>query len=379
MKIAILSTYPPQKCGIATFSEDLYKSLQIASTDTVHIIALTQGTDEQFPEEVVATIDKHQIKSYVQAADLINTYDVCVLQHEYGIFGGECGEYILTLCNLLHIPIVTNFHTILPKPSAKEKEILQHLGQLSSLITVMTNWAVNMLNSIYQIPVDKVRMVPHGVPVFDYQQELAKQKLNLQGKKVLLSFGFLGRGKGFETAIEAIKDVHDPNFVYIILGITHPNVYKEEGETYRNQLIERCKSLGIEDKVDFVNEFASPKLLHDYLTACDMYVTPYPNENQISSGTLSFALGAGAAVISTPYLYARDLLADERGLLFDFCDSNALSKIINNLLENPILLDKYRSNARRHGETMQWPNVGRNYAALLHSVRNGNVKLYKRA
>lgn len=379
MKIAIISTYPPQKCGIATFSEDLYKSLQIASTDTVHIIALTQGSDEQFPKEVVATIDKHQIKSYVQAADLINTYDVCVLQHEYGIFGGECGEYILTLCNLLHIPIVTNFHTILPKPSAKEKEILQHLGQLSSLITVMTNWAVNMLNSIYQIPVDKVRMLPHGVPVFDYQQELAKQKLNLQDKKVLLSFGFLGRGKGFETAIEAIKDVRDPNFIYIILGITHPNVYKEEGETYRNQLIEKCESLGIADKVDFVNEFASPELLKDYLTACDMYVTPYPNENQISSGTLSFALGAGAAVISTPYLYARDLLADERGLLFDFCDADALSKIINNLLENPILLDKYRRNARSHGETMQWPNVGRNYAALLQSVRNGNVKLYKRA
>ena len=379
MKIAIISTYPPQKCGIATFSEDLYKSLQIASTDTVHIIALTQGSDEQFPKEVVATIDKHQIRSYVQAADLINTYDVCVLQHEYGIFGGECGEYILTLCNLLHIPIVTNFHTILPKPSAKEKEILQHLGQLSSLITVMTNWAVNMLNSIYQIPVDKVRMVPHGVPVFDYQQELAKQKLNLQDKKVLLSFGFLGRGKGFETAIEAIKDVRDPNFIYIILGITHPNVYKEEGETYRNQLIEKCESLGIADKVDFVNEFASLELLKDYLTACDMYVTPYPNENQISSGTLSFALGAGAAVISTPYLYARDLLADERGLLFDFFDANALSKILNNLLENPILLDKYRGNARSHGETMQWPNVGRNYAALLHSVRNGNVKLYKRA
>lgn len=379
MRIAILSTYPPQKCGIATFSEDLYKSLQIASEDTVHIIAVTNGGEESFPSEVVTTIDKQQIKSYVQTADLINTYDVCVIQHEYGIFGGECGEYILTLCNLLHIPIITNFHTILPKPSAKEKEILQHLGQLSSMVTVMTNWAVNMLNSIYQIPVDKVKMIPHGVPVFDYKHEEAKEKLNLKNKKVLLSFGFLGRGKGFETAIEAVKDVRDPDFKYIILGITHPNVLKEEGEAYRNQLIQKCVDLGISEKVDFINEFASEELLKDYLTACDMYVTPYPNENQISSGTLTFALGAGAAVISTPYLYAKDLLAEERGLLFDFCNSKELSKVINNLLENPGELAKYRSNARQHGETMLWPNVGREYANLLHSVRNGNVKLYKRA
>lgn len=379
MRIAILSTYPPQKCGIATFSQDLYKSLQIATKDTTHIIAMTNGGEESFPDEVVATIDKQQVRSYVHTADLINTYDVCVIQHEYGIFGGECGEYILTLCNLLHIPIVTNFHTILPKPSPKEKEILQSLGQLSSQVTVMTNWAVNMLHSIYQLPIDKVKMIPHGVPVFDYKHDEAKEKLNLKNKKVLLSFGFLGRGKGFETAIEAVKEVRDPDFKYIILGITHPNVVKEEGESYRNQLIKKCQDLGISDKVDFINQFATEEHLKDYLTACDMYVTPYPNENQISSGTLTFALGAGAAVISTPYLYAKDLLAEERGLLFDFCNVQELSKVINNLLENPDQLAKFRKNARTHGEPMQWPNVGNEYANLLHSVRNGNNKLYKRA
>ncbi len=379
MKVAILSTYPPQKCGIATFAQDLYKSLRLASNDIIQIVAISNNEDCNFPEEVAYTIEKQELKSYVKAAHFINTYDVCIIQHEYGIFGGECGEYILTLCKLLHIPIISNLHTILPKPSIKEKEVLQELGQISNMVTVMTNWAVNMLHSIYQIPSSKIKMIPHGVPVFDYEFEKAKKKLNLKNKKVLLSFGFLGRGKGFETAIEAVKEVRDPNFKYIILGITHPNVLKEEGEAYRNSLIDKCKKLGISDKVEFVNEFATEELLKDYLTACDMYVTPYPNENQISSGTLTFALGAGAAVISTPYLYAKDLLAEERGLLFDFCDSKQLAEVINNLLEDSKLLEKYRNNARIHGEKMQWPNVGRSHVQLIHAIYNTNTKFYKRA
>jgi glycosyltransferase involved in cell wall biosynthesis len=379
MKTIILSTYTPQKCGIATFAHDLYKSLLTSPVNTVHIAAITNGDDVEFPEEVVYCIDKQNLKSYVIAADFINSYDVCIIQHEYGIFGGDSGDYILTLCKLLHIPIITNFHTILPKPAAKERRILQEMGQISSMVTVMTNWAVSMLHSIYKIPFRKIEMIPHGVPMFSYKQEEAKRKLGLKGKKVLLSFGFLGRGKGFETAIEAVKDVKDANFKYLILGITHPNVIKEEGEAYRNQLIQKCQDLGISSKVEFINEFATNDRLCDYLTACDMYVTPYPNENQISSGTLSFALGAGAAVISTPYLYAKDLLADERGLLFDFCDSAQLANIINELVQNPDLLAKYRLNARTHGEKMQWPNVGKRYSKLIATTVNSNRKLFKRA
>ena len=380
MKTIILSTYTPQKCGIATFAHDLYKSLKIAKTDTVHIAAITNCDAVSFPEEVVYSIEKDKLKSYVQAADFINSsYDVCIIQHEYGIFGGESGDYILTLCKLLHIPIITNFHTILPKPSEKERIVLQEIGQISSMVTVMTNWAVNMLHSIYKIPFRKIEMIPHGVPVFDYKHDSAKEKLGLTGKKVLLSFGFLGRGKGFEIAIEAVKDVEDKDFKYLILGITHPNVIKEEGEAYRNQLIKRCQELGISDKVQFINEFATNEQLAEYLTACDMYVTPYPNENQISSGTLSFALGAGAAVISTPYLYAKDLLAEERGLLFDFCDAKQLAKTINELVQNPLTLAKYRTNARQHGEKMQWPNVGSRYSKLIATTYTNSRKLFKLA
>lgn len=380
MKTIILSTYTPQKCGIATFANDLYKSLLIAPTDTVHIAAITNQNTVDFPDEVVYYIEKQHLKSYVQAANFINGgYDVCIIQHEYGIFGGESGDYILTLCKLLNIPIITNFHTILPKPSSKERKVLQEMAQISSMVTVMTNWAVSMLHSIYKIPFRKIEMIPHGVPVFDYRHEAAKEKLGLQGKKVLLSFGFLGRGKGFETAIEAVKNVKNPDFKYLILGITHPNVIKEEGEAYRNQLIRKCHDLGISDKIIFINQFATNEQLNEYLTACDMYVTPYPNENQISSGTLSFALGAGAAVISTPYLYAKDLLADERGLLFDFYDSAQLANIINLLLQDSELLTKYRTNARQHGEKMQWPYVGNRYSKLIATTYTINRKLFKRA
>ena len=379
MKIAIISTYPPQKCGIATFAQDLYKSLNIAAEDTIHIVAITNIEEYTFPKEVAYTIQKQDLKNYVKAADFINTYDLCLIQHEYGIFGGESGEYILTLCKLLHLPIIINFHTILTKPSLKEREVLQELGQISNMVTVMTNWAVNMLHSIYQIPFSKIKMIPHGVPVFDYQSEQAKKKLNLQNKKVLLSFGFLGRGKGLETAIEAVTEILDPTFIYIILGITHPNVIKEEGESYRNLLINKCKQLGISDKVEFVNEFATEDLLKDYLTACDMYVTPYPNESQISSGTLTFALGAGAAVISTPYLYAKDLLADERGLFFDFCDAHQLANTINVLLKDSQLLQSYRNKAREHGEQIQWPNIGKRHIELIHTIHTSNTKFYKHA
>ena len=379
MKIAILSTYLPQKCGLATYAHDLYNSLKLVQNDTVDIIAIADGEVSAFPKEVKYHIHKHLKSSYLKAADWINEYDVCIIQHEYGIFGGECGEFILSLANLLHIPILCNFHTILPNPSQKEKRILQSLGKLSTIVTVMTTWAVNMLHSIYQIPMDKIHLIPHGVPVFDYNHQQAKENLGLQNHKTLLSFGFLGRGKGFETAIDAVAKIEDPHFRYIILGITHPNVLKEEGEAYRESLISKCNELNIADKVIFVNEFASEELLKTYLTACDMYVTPYPHEGQISSGTLSFALGAGAAVISTPYLYAKDLLAEERGLLFDFQNSAQLAEILNALIKNSSLLQKYRKNARAHGEKMQWPNIGKKFISLINTVQKVNIKLFNRA
>lgn len=369
MNIAIIGTYPPRQCGIATFTQDLFKSLSQDPTLALAIIAISDGSEDFFPIEVSIVIEKDKISSYLQAAKQINeTFDMVIIQHEYGIFGGESGDYILDFVHALSIPLVTNFHTVLRQPRERELRILQQLARYSEKVTVMTDTAVDMLSQIYHIPSEKIQLIPHGVPCFAYQQNEAKQELGLVGKRVMLSFGFLGPSKGFETAIEAVAAVPHEDFVYIILGSTHPNVLREAGESYREYLEAKARELGIADKVLFINQFASEKLLTQYLSACDIYVTPYPNENQISSGTLSFAIGAGAAVVSTPYWYARDLLKEERGLLFDFKDSAALAHIINSLLDYPKLLAKYRRNAARYGASLSWSQIGRLQSTLLKRI-----------
>ena len=369
MNIAIIGTYPPRQCGIATFTQDLFKSLHQDPNLAPAIIAISDGSEDFFPSEVYISIEKNKIASYLQAAKQINAaFDAVIIQHEYGIFGGESGDYILDFVRALSLPVVTNFHTVLQRPSDAELRVLQQLSAYSHSVTVMTDTAVEMLQQIYHIPARKIELIPHGVPHFPYRQSEAKQELGLTGKKVMLSFGFLGPSKGFETAIEAVAAVPHDDFVYIILGSTHPNILREAGESYREYLQAKAQELGIADRVYFINEFASEKLLTQYLSACDIYVTPYPNENQISSGTLSFAIGAGAAVVSTPYWYAKDLLKDDRGLLFDFKDSNALSLIIRALLEEPQLLAKYRYNAARYGASMSWSNVGKLQSKLLQRI-----------
>jgi glycosyltransferase involved in cell wall biosynthesis len=314
-------------------------------------------------------IERDNVNAYIQAATLLNhTFDACIIQHEYGIFGGKSGDYIIDLLCCLTIPVVSNLHTVLATPSSKEHKVLTELICLSSKVTVMTQHAIDILNDVYHAFGEKIALIPHGVPQFDHRQEFAKRNLGLEGKKIMLSFGFLGRSKGFETAIEAVAAVKDPNFCYIILGSTHPNVLRDEGESYRDSLQDKAKTLGISDKILFINRFASEDLLVQYLSACDIYVTPYPNKNQISSGTLSFAIGAGAAVISTPYWYAKDLLANDRGLLFDFRDTNGLAVLINKLLNNPDLLAQYRRNAASYGKHMSWSNVGKMQLQLLHEL-----------
>ncbi|MEN5433909.1 glycosyltransferase family 4 protein [Sphingobacterium faecium] len=369
MKIAIIGTYPPRQCGIATFSHDLYHSLPRSLANDHHIFAVSDGSEYVFPEEVTYIIEKENLDSYIQAADVINNaFDACIIQHEYGIFGGETGSYIIDLLQHLNVPVLTNLHTVLEHPHHNEYRILRALAQYSSKITVMTSRAINMLETIYQIDRNQVSLIPHGVPNFDCDQDMAKRKLGFQNKKVMLSFGFVGKSKGFETAIQAVSQIENDDFVYIILGSTHPNVLKHEGDSYRHDLMDMVMALNIGHKVQFVNQFSSEKLLKEYLTACDIYVTPYPNENQISSGTLSFALGAGAACISTPYWYAKDLLADDRGLFFPFNDAHALSSVVNDLLDQPDKLQYYRNNASIYGKQMSWSNVGKRQFQLLNEL-----------
>ncbi len=369
MKIVIISTYLPSKCGIATHTHDLRKALLLDQSTTVDILAIAEYENVDYTTDVKLVITKHEIYSYEEAAIVINeNYDCCILQHEYGIFGGESGDFVLKLTEDIKIPILTIFHTILQKPSTDQHLILQKISAKSSYIVVMTAYAVGLLIDLYGVPTNKISHIPHGVPLFNFDHAKAKSDIGITDKVILLSFGFLGRGKGFETAIQAVATLPHKKLIYIILGTTHPNVLKHEGETYRDLLIQKCKELEVDDQVLFINEFASEETLVKYLTACDIYVTPYPNEDQISSGTLSFAIGAGAAVVSTPYIYAKDILNDDIGLLFPFNDSTELSNILYKLIENPAVLKEYRMNAKNIGLTMQWPAIGKKYLQVLHNI-----------
>lgn len=369
MKILIIGTYLPRKCGIATFTHDLYSSIS-SQENQVDIIAILDRTENAFPQEVKKTISRDVKEDYANAAVWANhqQYDCCIIQHEFGIFGGEAGNYILEFIFNLKVPLISNLHTILQNPSLEEYSVIQKVTDHSKKITAMTARAIDMLKNVYHVNADKLEVIPHGVPDFKLSNKEAKIRLGLEGKKVMLSFGLLGRNKGYEVAIKATSKVTDENFVYIILGATHPNVFKIEGDHYKNSLMQQAGQLNLSGKVFFVDSFVSDAMLQIYLKACDLYVTPYPNENQMSSGTLSFAIGAGAAVLSTPYWYAKDLLSEERGCLFDFNDADGLADIINNLLHNPTLLQKYRNNALAFGKSMSWKNVGKQHIKLISSI-----------
>jgi len=366
----------PRKCGIATFTHDLFSSME-GNTNEVEILAISDGSESSYPREVKKTVRRDEKKDYSSAADWVNdqNYDCCILQHEFGIFGGEAGNFIIDLILKLNVPLITNLHTILQEPSQEEFNVIQKIAMISEKLTIMTKRGVEMMESVYHINPEKISLVPHGVPEFNITREEAKNRLGLEGKKVMLSFGLLGRNKGYEIAIDASSKIKDDDFIYIILGATHPNVLKAEGDIYKNSLIQQAANLKLSGKVFFVDHFVSDEILQTYLKACDIYVTPYPNINQMSSGTLSFALGAGAAVISTPYWYAKDLLENNRGFLFDFNDSDGLARIINNLLKDPKLMQTYKNNAETFGKSMSWSNVGKTHLRLIASIIRPKAKI----
>ncbi len=393
MKIAYISTYPPRECGIATFNHNLLKaighdpksvsadSFVVAMTDSEHL-----GTYE-YPPEVQFIIRQENQKDYTRAADYINNSltDVCIMEHEFGIYGGESGLYVLPLIARLQKPLVTILHTILKDPSYVQLTIIREIAKYSSKIVVMSRRAVGFLTSIYGIPEDKIKLIEHGVPNLEPKTDNpVKNAIGFKGKKVLFTFGLISRNKGLETAIEALPEIvaRHPDVMYVILGTTHPGVIKNSGEEYRDSLKRLAKKLNVENNLIFINKFVSEDELYDYLTAADMYITPYLNEAQITSGTLSYAVGAGAAVISTPYWHAQELLADNRGRLFDFKDSAGLAGIVNELFDDEVLLNKLKSNAFAYGLHLRWPNIGDVYVQTLRDaitdanlVMEGNTRI----
>ncbi|MBW6498244.1 MAG: glycosyltransferase family 4 protein [Bacteroidales bacterium] len=385
MKLAYIGTYPPRVCGIGTFTMNLYESM-ITKTDSSEdpvdgfIVAINDNEQSyNYPEEVKLIIRQEYQRDYLEAVKYINLSgaDVCILEHEFGIFGGQNGIYILPLLYRLEIPLVVTLHTIVKKPSYNEKAVMQEICKMANKIIVMSHKAIEFLIDIYDVEEEKIVFIEHGVPDIQYSQEQTKKEFKLTNKKLLLTFGILSRNKGIETVLKALPKVVEkhPDVLYVVLGKTHPNVIRHSGEEYRNYLQLLTKKLNLSNHVVFINEFISQKELFKYLSASDIYITPYLNEAQITSGTLSYAVGVGSAVISTPYWHAVELLDDERGELFNFNDSEQLAQILLELLDNPEKLKKLRKKAFDYGRTITWPKSGGKYISLINKIQKVKPEL----
>jgi glycosyltransferase involved in cell wall biosynthesis len=378
MKIVYIGTYPPRECGIGTFTNHLYKSMlgnneSMENGNEGYIVALNDNDlTYEYPKEVKLTIRQGQQEDYLKAVKFINLSgaDICILEHEFGILGGQSGIYILPLLHRLTIPFIVTLHTILKNPSYNEKSVLQEICKMANKVVVMSHKAIEFLTNIYNVPEEKIVFIEHGVPDIHFDSAKSKKEFKLERKKVILTFGFVGRNKGIETVIKALPKIVDkhPDVIYIVIGKTHPNVLRHSGEEYRVFLLRMVKNLHLENHVVFLNEFINEQDLFKYLCASDIYVTPYLNEAQITSGTLSYAVGVGAAVISTPYWHAAELLDEGRGRLFGFNDSDNLASILTELFDKPEELNKLKRKAHEYGRNITWPKIGEKYIALVDSI-----------
>ena len=378
MRIAVVGNYLPRQCGIATFTQNFVSSIRHPNipdqiVPQVFVVAMN-GKNQHFdyPEIVECTIRQNYPQDYLKAAGYINSSsaDLCILQHEFGIYGGESGVFVLSLLECIRIPVVIICHTVLKTPSFHEKAILKKMGERANMIVVMSNLAIAFLKTIYGIPQEKIAMIHHGVPDFGTVQKKNDLKLAFPGKTVMCTFGLLGRNKGIETVIKALPSVvkNHPDIVYVVLGKTHPMVKLDAGEEYREYLKCLADANGLGNHVVFLDEFLDEEELKENLLGVDIYLTPYLNEAQITSGTLAYAVGSGTCIVSTPYWHARELLADGRGKLFDFGDSNKLASVLNGLLDNPAEMKTIRNLAFTYGKEMYWPEIGKKYNHLFTTI-----------
>lgn len=395
LKIVCIGNYVPRQCGIATFTRDLAESILVNNTGemnhSVSVIAMNDTNQSyNYPEIVSFSIAQNQQREYIDALKFIHfqNFDICLLQHEFGIFGGDDGVYILSLIRRLNIPLVVTFHTVLKEPSYNQRMIVETIAQQASKIIVMNQYAVELLQTVYKVAAEKIRVIEHGIPVFT-SKNVTKipQRFHSENNRLLMTFGLLSRSKGIETVINALPLVLEkyPDINYLIIGKTHPAVVRISGEEYRIYLKRLIQKHGLEEHVHFYDRFVTNEELFDFLTACDIYITPYLNEAQITSGALSYAVGAGNAVISTPYWHAKDLLSDGKGILFPFGNSQQLAKEIITLLDHPEMLQKMKQKAKSYGEHLFWPQIGLNYLSVLqekhppnelkHSITSSNNNL----
>ena len=375
-RIAFIGNHPPRMCGIATFTDSLYRAVSKDDPNLeAFVVAMTEtGSEYEYPREVLFEIREDVIGDYAQAAEFLNNADVDVvsLQHEYGIFGGEAGSNIVQLLSRLKMPIVTTLHTVLTEPTLMQCTVMDQLVRHSAKIVVMAEKGRELLQSVHDVPAQMIEVIPHGIPDLPFlDSTCGKDKLGLEGKTVILTFGLLSPNKGIETTIDAMPRIIEacPNAVYVVLGATHPNLLRYQGETYRDSLIARARELGLEDHVIFFNQFVAPNDLLDFIAMSDVYASPYLNEAQITSGALAYSFGLGKAIVSTPYWHAQELLDDGRGVLVPFRDPAAMSREIIALLTDDARRNSMRQSAYLASRSMTWEQTAKRYHATFDDAR----------
>jgi glycosyltransferase involved in cell wall biosynthesis len=374
--IAFLGDHLPRKCGIATFTSDLLAAVAARHPQSQCFAVPVNDVNGcyRYPNVVRFEIEEQDPDSYRRAAEFLNTSEVEVVsvQHEFGIFGGPAGSYLLGLLRGLLAPVVTTLHTVLRNPNDDQRRVMQELLVRSTRLVVMTERAQTILQEVYQTPLAKIDLIPHGIPDVPFvSPDRYKDQFGVAGKKVLLTFGLLSPNKGIECVLKALPDVvaEFPDLVYIVLGATHPHELRTRGESYRLSLEAIVRSNNIESHVIFHNRFVELKELTEFIGAADLYVTPYLDEAQITSGTLAYAFGAGKAVISTPYWHAAELLSDQRGVLVPFGDPSAIAREVSGLLRDETRRNAMSANAYKLGRAMVWSNTAGLYMNSFELAR----------
>jgi len=375
-RLAFIGNSLPRRCGIATFTTHLQLAVAEFRPDLeTGIVAITNHAHRyDYPTVVCHEIQDDKIEDYVRAAEFLNAgeFDAVSLQHEFGIFGGIAGGHIMALLSRLTMPIVTTLHTVLAEPTDAQRNVLDQIIDASSMVVVMAKKGQDLLRTVYRVPADKIAFIPHGIPDFPFvEPDHAKNTLGFADKAVILTFGLLSPNKGIEFVIDAMPEIlkSRPDAVYVVLGATHPNLIELHGEAYRESLMARAHDIGVADHVVFLNQFVDQPTLLGFISMCDIYVTPYLNEAQMTSGTLAYSFGLGKAIVSTPYWHARELLANGRGALVPFGDSAAIGREIADLLSDNSRRQAMRANAWSVSRSMTWERTAERYLGVLENLR----------